>query len=74
MKSMNCSLFNSHSKGKVFICALANEKFTTIHEKLQLPFPTIMATILEIASLITCITNNTNLSGGITTTFSLCEM
>jgi hypothetical protein len=64
MKSMNYSLFNSHFKGKVFICALANRKFTTIQEKLQLPFPTTMDTISKIASLVTCITNNTNLFGG----------
>jgi hypothetical protein len=39
MKSMNYSLFNSHSKGKVFICVLANKKFITIQEKTTIAIP-----------------------------------
>jgi hypothetical protein len=64
LKSRNCSLLSSHSKGKVFICALANRKFTTAQERLQLPFPTTVDPVPEIASLVTGITNNANLSGG----------
>jgi hypothetical protein len=64
LKSRNCSLLSSHSKGKAFICALANRKFTTAQERLQLPFATTVDPVPEIASLVTGITNNANSSGG----------